>query len=80
MSSRWQIEAVVIEYGGMPILRHAIKKLRVDARRTQVNKRVRTITKKRLSLFELIQAKRVLSRLSQLLIEPLRNELSMKEK
>lgn len=59
MSSRWQIEAVVIEYGGMPILRHAIKKLRVDARRTQVNKRVRTITKKRLSLFELIQAKRV---------------------
>lgn len=46
MSGRWQIEAVVIEYGGMPILRHAIKKLRVDARRTQVNKRVRTITKK----------------------------------
>lgn len=36
----------MIEYGGMPILRHAIKKLRVDARRTQVNKKVRTITKK----------------------------------
>ena len=36
----------MIEYGGMPVLRHAIKKLRVDARRTQVNKRVRTVTKR----------------------------------
>ena len=36
----------MLKYAGMPILPHAIKKLRVDARRSAVNKKVRTATKR----------------------------------
>ena len=35
----------MVEFGRMPILKHAIKKIRVDKRRTLVNKKIKTKVK-----------------------------------
>lgn len=38
--------AVVLKYAGMPILPHAIKKIRGDARKAEMNKKTRTSYRK----------------------------------